>query len=77
MQVCYAAGLRDAAARRNTFAGTQALARATRGKGIVISSGARAAYDLRGPADVANLATLFGINQKHAKVRTQGFIGIY
>ena len=66
--MCYAPGLKDAAGRRNTFAGAQALARATRGKGIIIASGAKAPYDLRGPTDVANLATLFGLNQKHAKV---------
>ena len=71
--MCYAPGLKDVAARRNTFAGAQALARATRGKGIVIASGSRVAYDLRGPADVANLATLFGLNQKHAKVDLSPF----
>lgn len=37
------------------------------GRGIVLSSGARSAFELRGPADVANLATLFGLNQRQAK----------
>lgn len=67
-EVCYAPALRDVNSRRNTFANAQALARATRGRGIVLSSGARSAFELRGPPDVANLATLFGLNQRQAKV---------
>ena len=48
----------------------QVLARATRGRGIIISSGAKEPFAQRGPADVANMATFFGLNQKQAKVRS-------
>ena len=47
----------------------QALSRATNGKGIILSSGARAAFELRGPYDVINLGTLMGLTQEQAKVR--------
>lgn len=38
------------------------LVRLTGGKGIVLSSGARSALDLRSPQDAANLATLLGMS---------------
>ena len=44
-----------------------ALTRAARGKGIIISSGARSAFELRGPYDVINMATLFGLSEQDAK----------
>ena len=34
----------------------------------MLSSGARSAFELRGPPDAANLATLFGLSQRQAKV---------
>lgn len=39
----------------------------TRGRGIILSSGARQAMEVRGPNDVANLATLFGLSLEVAK----------
>ena len=45
-----------------------ALSRATRGKGIIISSGAKDAFELRGPHDVINIAVMFGLNKQQAKV---------
>lgn len=68
LQICYAPALREETARRNLFANALALARATRGKGIIISSGARSAFELRGPYDVINMATLFGLSEQDAKV---------
>jgi ribonuclease P/MRP protein subunit RPP1 len=56
-------------ARRNAFASAQVLAGALRGRAIVIASGAQAAFQLRGPADAANLASLIGLNSKQAQVR--------
>lgn len=41
------------------------------GRGIVLSSGAQSAFELRGPPDVINLATLFGMNHHQAKVGVQ------
>ena len=69
MQICHSAALLDVAARRNTMANAQALARAVRGRGIIVASGAHAAFQLRGPGDIANLTYLFGLNDKQAKVR--------
>lgn len=40
---------------------------ATKGHGIVISSGASEVMELRGPNDVANMATLFGLSVEVAK----------
>lgn len=45
-----------------------ALTRATRGKGIIISSGAREAFELRGAYDVINIGVLFGLSEQQAKV---------
>ena len=69
MQVCYSATLLDTVARRNSFASAQVLAGALRGRAVVLASGAQAAFQLRGPADAANLASLIGLNSKQAKVR--------
>ncbi|KAL3147192.1 hypothetical protein ABBQ32_002693 [Trebouxia sp. C0010 RCD-2024] len=66
-EICYAPALREETARRNLFANALALARATGGKGIIISSGARSAFELRGPYDVINMATLFGLSEQDAK----------
>lgn len=52
----------DAARQRANFIGNaQALIRATKGRGIVISSEARGALGLRGPADVVNLLAVWGL----------------
>ncbi len=40
-EICYAPALREPSARRNLFANAQALVRATRGRNIIVSSGAR------------------------------------
>lgn len=52
----------EAEARRNAFSNAQALLRASRGgRGVVISSGARSALGIRAPADVVNLAIVWGM----------------
>lgn len=48
-----------------------ALVRAARGHGIIVSSGARAAFELRGPYDVMNLVTLCGLTEQQAKVHSE------
>ena len=53
------------------FTNALALTRATRCKGIIISSGARSAFELRGPYDVINMAMLFGLSEKDAQVCLQ------
>ncbi|KAI1475678.1 PHP domain-like protein [Daldinia eschscholtzii] len=63
-EVAYGRALRpdaDARARAN-FAGNVAqLVRATRGRGLVLSSEAHGAMSLRGPADVVNLLAVWGL----------------
>eukprot|EP00246_Nothoceros_aenigmaticus_P012458 TRINITY_DN3885_c0_g1_i1.p1 TRINITY_DN3885_c0_g1~~TRINITY_DN3885_c0_g1_i1.p1 ORF type:complete len:279 (+),score=52.25 TRINITY_DN3885_c0_g1_i1:43-837(+) len=49
------------------FANSQMLQGWTRGRNIVLSSGASRAVELRGPNDVANLCTLFGLSPENAK----------
>ena len=44
-----------------------ALVRAVRGQGVILSSGARAAFELRGPYDAVNLATLLGLRGDQAQ----------
>jgi ribonuclease P/MRP protein subunit RPP1 len=64
IEICYAAGMGDTAARRNIISNATGLIRATRGRGLLISSEARRAADLRGPFDVINLATFWGMKQE-------------
>ena len=67
LQVLVAPTLRDESGRRNAYVNAAALSRGTRGKGTILSSGARQAFELRGPYDVANLGTLFGLTEASAK----------
>lgn len=39
----------------------------TRGKNLIISSGAPTVFELRGPYDVANLSSLLGLSMERAK----------
>ena len=66
-EICYAAGVLASdggASRRNLISNATQLIRATRGRGIVISSEARNALACRGPSDVVNLAVLWGLSQE-------------
>ncbi|KAI0433818.1 RNase P subunit p30-domain-containing protein [Xylaria sp. FL1042] len=51
----------DARARATFIGNVASLIRATRGRGIVISSEAQSALGLRGPADVVNLLHVWGL----------------
>jgi ribonuclease P/MRP protein subunit RPP1 len=64
IEICYAAGIDDTAARRNIISNAVGLIRGTRGRGLLISSEARRTVDLRGPFDVINLATFWGLKQE-------------
>ncbi|KAK7203073.1 RNase P subunit p30-domain-containing protein [Myxozyma melibiosi] len=74
IEICYSPATRqnDHYARRNLISNAAALFRATRGKGIVISSAAQQALECRGPYDVANLATLWGFTQEKGKLAVEG-----
>lgn len=66
-EVCYSQGLLgEALARRNLISNVTQLIRATRGRGIIISSEAKRALGCRGPWDVINLAAIWGLPQDRA-----------
>ena len=67
-EICYSPGIGGSSdARRNLISGAASLIRATRGRGIVISSEARNALGVRGPWDVVNLAQVWGLGQERGK----------
>jgi ribonuclease P/MRP protein subunit RPP1 len=68
-EICYAGGVLGSGteARRNLISGATALIRATRGRGIIISSEAKSAFGLRGPWDLVNLAAVWGLSQERGK----------
>ena len=53
----------DNDARRNLFQNAAALIRASRGRGIIISSEAKNALGCRAPHDIINLAVIWGLKQ--------------
>ncbi|KAL9129409.1 MAG: hypothetical protein Q9217_002140 [Psora testacea] len=66
-EICYGSGVLNAdggSSRRNLISNATQLIRATRGKGIIISSEAKTALACRGPADVINLAAMWGLHQE-------------
>ena len=67
-EICYSPGITAGNdARRNLISGATALNRATRGRGMIISSEARTALACRGPWDVINLAQLWGLARERCK----------
>ncbi|SMQ50797.1 unnamed protein product [Zymoseptoria tritici ST99CH_1A5] len=65
-EICYGQGLSgDAQARRSVISNATQLIRASRGRGLIISSESRVgAAGLRGPWDVVNLAAVWGLGQE-------------
>lgn len=51
--------------RRNWIAGAREVVRATEGKGVVVSSGAYRAGEMRGSEDLINLFVLFRLSPSH------------
>ncbi|EXJ67428.1 uncharacterized protein A1O5_09441 [Cladophialophora psammophila CBS 110553] len=69
-EICYSPAIQSSGnneARRNLISGATALIRATRGRGIILSSEAKNALGVRGPHDVINLATIWGVGQERGK----------
>ena len=63
-ELCYSQGVSgDANARRNLISNATQLIRATRGRGLIISSEAKSAVGCRGPWDAINLANIWGLPQ--------------
>ena len=64
-EICYSQGvLGDSNARRNLISNATQLIRASRGRGLIISSEAKAAVACRGPWDAINLAAVWGLGQE-------------
>lgn len=67
-EICYSGGITGGSdATRNLISGAGALIRATRGRGIIVSSEASTALGLRAPSDVINLATVWGLSQERGR----------
>ncbi|KAN0084978.1 RNase P subunit p30 domain containing protein [Elaphomyces granulatus] len=67
-EICYGPGVGSSMdARRNLIGNAMALIRATRGRGIIISSEAKRALAIRAPADVINLACVWGLSSERGK----------
>ncbi|RGP79843.1 ribonuclease p mrp subunit rpp1 [Fusarium longipes] len=64
-EVCYSQALTaDARGRANFISNVSGLIRATRGRGILLSSEAKDALSLRAPADVVNLLSVWGLGNE-------------
>lgn len=68
-EICYAQAVQDGSAekRRNFISNTLAIVRATRGRGLIVSSEARSVMGVRAPADVGNLLSVWGVERERAK----------
>lgn len=68
-EICYSPGITGSGleARRNLIGNATALIRATRGRGIIISSEAKRALAIRAPMDVVNLACVWGLSQERGR----------
>lgn len=65
-EICYGASL-DGEGRRFTVSNAIAIIRATRGRGIVLSSGAPQMANFRAPFDAVNLLTVWGLKSSAAR----------
>lgn len=60
-EICYSAATHSATTRRRCITNALAILRATRGRGVVASSGTTGAAGVRAPLDVANLLYVWGL----------------
>ncbi|XVF46441.1 hypothetical protein PTKIN_Ptkin03bG0027000 [Pterospermum kingtungense] len=66
-EITYSDLIVDVHLRRQTISNAKLLVDWTRGKNLIFSSAAPSVCEVRGPNDVANLATLFGLSTERAK----------
>ncbi|XP_065176884.1 ribonuclease P protein subunit p30-like [Sycon ciliatum] len=66
-EIIYSAALNDSLARCNVIANAKQLVRVTRGKNVIVSSGALSAMQVRAPYDVVNLGLLFDWSSDQSK----------
>ncbi|KAL2854251.1 RNase P subunit p30-domain-containing protein [Aspergillus pseudoustus] len=66
LEICYGPGVTGSGleARRNLIGNAMSLIRATRGRGLIVSSEAKKALGVRAPFDVINLACVWGLSQE-------------
>lgn len=71
-EICYSQALQDLGSggssekRRNFISNVLAIVRATRGRGLVVSSEARSVLGVRAAADVGNLMGIWGVSRERA-----------
>lgn len=66
-EICLGDSLRDSSSRKNAIANARRVVEATKGKNIIITTGASDPLLLRGPYDLINLAHLCGFEAAAAK----------
>lgn len=66
-EIMYSSAISNFRSRREIFACAKVLINYTRGRNIIVSSAASRVNELRGPNDVANMSTLFGLSLEHAQ----------
>lgn len=66
-EILYGPMIMARGSRKQFVSNVQALSRECRGHGIVISSGATSSMELRGPLDVINLGTFWGMTEHQAR----------
>ncbi|KAL9416082.1 hypothetical protein AB3S75_039304 [Citrus x aurantiifolia] len=66
-ELTYSDLILDVQLRRQMISNAKLLVDWTRGKNLILSSGASSVTELRGPYDVANLSSLLGISMERAK----------
>ncbi|KAJ2682079.1 RNA-binding RNA processing protein rpp1 [Coemansia spiralis] len=67
LEISYQPALAGSATRQQWVCNAAGIARATRGKGVVWTSGARQALDLRTPYDITNLGEVLQLNSDVSK----------
>lgn len=68
-ELLYGPMIRDPGMRRHTIGNALGLLRTNKGRSTIVSSGAMAPWQIRAPADVMNLTSLFGV-QAHRRKET-------
>ncbi|XP_076856324.1 ribonuclease P protein subunit p30 [Brachyhypopomus gauderio] len=66
-EVSYTAAIRDSTMKKYTIANAINLTEVCKGKNVILTSGAEAPIELRGPYDIANLGLVFGLSDGDAK----------
>ncbi|KAJ2890411.1 RNA-binding RNA processing protein rpp1 [Coemansia aciculifera] len=67
LELTYQPALTDSATRQQWVSNAASIVRVTRGKGVIWTSGARQAFDLRSPYDIAALGEVLQLNADLSK----------